>query len=213
MLKAFACFAGVFFIVLVAEILYRQNILKGEYQRKFIHITAGTFIAIWPWIIGFRSIRYLGAFMLIGALINYWHKQFHYSENLNRHTYGDIFFALAVFLTASLTTNKLYFTLAILNLALADGFAAVIGKKYGKNWGYMVLTHSKTVVGSMAFWIVSLCIFGVGLPFAPNLMPHYLPLLLSLPPALTIIENIPGLGSDNIFVPLAVVLILNSIAS
>ena len=209
MLKAALCLIGIVLIVCVAEVLYRRKILRGEYQRKFIHITSGTFIAFWPWLISFKSIEVAGALLVVGSVINHWLKAFHYSSDLNRHTYGDIFFALAILLTSLATHNKLFFALAILNMALADGLAAVVGQKYGKNWRYMILTHTKTVIGSMTFWLISLCIFGVGLLFSPVLMPHYFLLILLLPPLLAILENFPGLGSDNIFVPIVVVLILN----
>lgn len=212
MLAAFACVAGLALILTVGEMLWNRKILRGEYQRKFDHILIGSFVAFWPWIISFRTIQIISAFMIAVALFNHLHKTFHYGNNLGRHTYGDIFFALGIMLVSLLTGDKLFFALAILNMALADGLAAIAGRRYGKNWRYLVLTHTKTVIGSMTFWLVSLCIFGIGLLFSSDLAVHYLPLILFLPPALMLVENIPGLGADNVFVPLVVILVLNAIA-
>ena len=45
MLGVAICIAGVVAILLVAELLWRQNILRGELQRKFVHIVGGGFVA------------------------------------------------------------------------------------------------------------------------------------------------------------------------
>jgi dolichol kinase len=209
MLAVIVCLAGIDLILMVAEILWRRKILRGEYQRKFVHITAGTFIAFWPWLISFRSIQLIGLAMLAGILFVQAHKMLHFTSDPGRVTYGFVFFAVAVILISLLTNNRLFFALAILNMSLADGFAAIVGQKYGKNWEYYVFSHTKTVIGSMTFWLVSLGIFGIGLLFSPAAASHYLALLLFLPPLLTIAENVPGVGSDNIFVPLAAILVLN----
>jgi dolichol kinase len=104
----------------------------------------------------------------------------------------------------------MFFTLAILTMALADGLAAVIGQNYGSQWRYKVFHQLKTVVGSMTFWFVSTCILGAGLLYAHDVINfnHYVLLVLVLPPVLTIVENVVGLGLDNIFVPLAVIIAL-----
>jgi dolichol kinase len=64
----------------------------------------------------------------------------------------------------------------MLHVALADGFAAIIGTKYGRAWAYKVFGQTKTIIGSMTFWVVSLCILGIGLLFAHDLIPfsHYI---------------------------------------
>ena len=211
MLAVIACLAGLALILVIAEILWRKKILRGEYQRKFVHMLAGTFIAFWPWIITFQQIQIISLVMLATILVVQHYKLLHFTSEPKRVSYGFVFFALAVLITSILADNKLIFCLAILNMALADGVAAIVGHKYGKGWHYVILTHTKTVVGSMAFWATSLFIFGIGLLFSPILADHYLGLLLFLPPILLIAENLPGLGSDNIFVPLVTVLVLNSV--
>jgi phytol kinase len=211
MLAVLACLAGIATILVLAEILWQKKILRGEYQRKFVHISSGTFIAFWPWIISFRWVQLISLVMLIIVFFVQHFKLLHFTSEPKRVSYGFVFFALAVLLASIITSNKLIFTLAILNMALADGLAAVVGQKYGKNWRYKVLTHTKTVLGSMTFWLVSLCIFGVWLLFSPAFAVYYFPLLLFLPPFLMTVENIPGLGSDNIFIPMAVILVLSAI--
>lgn len=210
MLAVIACLAGIFAILVIEEIFYKRKILQGEYLRKFVHISAGSFIAFWPWLISWRAIELISLAMLAVVLINYHSKTIHMSGNIARRTYGGILFPLGVIASALLTHNKIIFALAILNMALADGLAAVIGTAYGKRYEYRVFHQLKTVVGTMAFWFTSFCILGVGLLFLHDSLSftHYALLLVLLPPILAGLENLGGLGTDNIIVPVAVILAL-----
>jgi len=206
------CVGGVLTIIILSELIWRRKLLKGEFQRKFVHITGGTFAAFWPWLISWRAIQLLGLAMLVGVLANRYHKFSHFADGVRRETYGDIFSPLAIIICATLTNESVFFAIAILHLSLADGLAAVIGVHYGKRWEYKVfLRQTKTVIGSMTFWLVSLAILGGGIPFAADLIPYqtYVMLLLFLPPILTAVESASPLGSDNITVPIAAVVALN----
>lgn len=211
MFAVIACLAGIGLLLILAELLWRQKVLKGEGQRKFLHITGGTYIAFWPWMVSMRTIQLLGAAMLIGVMINRGSRtKLHFLRGPKRESYGDVFFALVIMLCALLADVKLFFAVAILHLALADGLAAVVGKNFGKAWRYKVFRQTKTVVGSMTFWFVSLCILGTGMLLDTSLISfsNYAILLIFLPPMLTIIENVVGFGLDNIVVPLAVLVAL-----
>jgi phytol kinase len=212
MFAVIACLAGIGILLVLAEVLWRKKILKGEGQRKFLHITGGTYIAFWPWMVSMRTIQLIGAAMLIGVMINRGSRtKLHFLRGPKRESYGDVFFALVVMLCALLTDVKLFFAIAILHLALADGFAAVVGKNFGKRWTYKVFHQTKTVVGSMTFWFISLCILGAGMLIDTNLISYdnYVLLLIFLPPVLTIMENVVGFGLDNIVIPIAVLVALH----
>jgi phytol kinase len=213
MLAVTACLIGIFGLLIIAEYLGKYRLLKGEYHRKFLHIAAGSFIAFWPWLISWRAIEVFGLAMLAVMVANHYLSFLNYRGRVGRATYGDMFLALAIFLCASLTHNKVFFALAILEVALADGLAAVVGIKYGKYWGYKFLNHKKTVIGSMIFWLVTLCIFGAGLLAAHNSIPYqeYFILLLLLPPAFTLAENVSLLGMDNLVIPLLTIIILRAV--
>ena len=212
MLSILACLVGVFGVLAVAETLWRADILKGEYQRKFVHILTAGFVAFWPWLISWHAIEALGIAMLVLVLANHMHEQLHFSADLRKKSVGGITLALVITAAALMTHNKIFFAIAILNTALADGLAAVFGTRYGKNWEYKVFGYPKTVIGTMTFWLVSLLILGVGLLFAyTNISAqNYLLLLLFLPPVLAAIENLAVDGVDNIAVPVAVILALKA---
>jgi dolichol kinase len=154
MFAAVFCAIVIFLILVLAEVLAAKKVLRGEYLRKFVHITTGSFIAFWPWLVSWHWLQILGLAMIVVTIAN------HYVSFLSYHghraSFGDIFLALAVFLSAIMTDNKIFFCLAILEVALADGLAALTGIKYGKHWRYKILGHPKTVIGSMSFWIISL---------------------------------------------------------
>lgn len=210
MLAVIACLGGVLVILIVSEILWKKNILKGEYNRKFVHIAVGIFVASWPWIISWRSIQFIALAMLA---VNFFDRRpiFHSNSPVHRKTYGNLFYALAIFLCSLLTDQKIFFALAILHMSLADGLAAIVGESLHKKWGYKVFHYTKTVVGTMTFWLTSLYILGGGLILAHDLIGYkqYAILLLLLPPLLVFLENIGGFwGTDNLLVPLAVLFTL-----
>lgn len=202
------CLAGIFAILVAEEIFYKQKILQGEYLRKFVHISAGTFIACWPWLISWRAIQIISLAMLAVVLINHRIHKIHMSDGIERLTYGGVLFPVAVLICALLTNVKIFFALAMLHLAIADGLAAVVGTAYGKKLGYHIFGQLKTIPGTAAFWLTSLCILGIGLMFVRDLMPfnNYLILILILPPVLAVLENLAVLGLDNVVVPVAVIL-------
>ncbi len=207
MLAFIACFCGVLGILVFAELLWRANVLRGEYQRKFVHVLAGTFFATWPWLLSWHQIQIMGVLMLVVlGTNNYVDRVLHYGANLRKKSLGGICLALAVITCAFLTHDKVFFSLAILQTSLADGFAAVFGTRFGKNWGYKAFGQTKTVIGTMAFWLASVLILGIGLLSTGS--HNYGLLLIFLPPALAAVENITPLGLDNLTVPLATLLVL-----
>jgi dolichol kinase len=211
MLTVIACLLGIAVVVLTDEVLWRKKIIKGENQRKFVHIIGFSFIAFWPWLMSWQTLRFLSILMLMFALLNRHTKTLHYLGRVRRQSYGDIFFALAVIFCATYTDQKLFFTLSILMVSLADGFAAVVGANYGKHWKYKILGQSKTLVGTMTFWLVALFVLALGLLTGPALIifPDYAYLLIFLPPLLSIVENISPVGADNLSLPIVTMLALH----
>ena len=212
MLAIIACFIGIFGLLIIAELLGKYRFLRGEYHRKFLHIAAGSFIATWPWLISWQSIELVALAMLGVMVANRYLSFLNYRGRVGRATYGDMCLALAIFLVAHFTHNKVFFALAILEVALADGLAAVAGIAYGKDWAYKVFKHKKTVIGSMTFWIITVCIFGAGLLPAHNQITfqNYFLILLLLPPVFTLAENLSVFGLDNLVIPLLTIIVLRA---
>jgi len=215
MLNLIICIIGLGVLLLLAEWLGEHKILKGEYQRKFLHITSGAFIASWPWLISWRTIQVVSLLMLVIMAANHYFGLFNYHKRIGRVSYGDIFLGLAVLLSSVLTHNKIFFALAILEVAVADGLAALAGNSYGKEWTYKVLGYKKTLIGTMVFWIATVSILTPGLLAAHDIFSFkdYYYLLLLLPPALTLVENVAVFGVDNLIIPVFLILVLRLVQS
>lgn len=207
MLNVLWCLAPIFIILVLSEYLSQKSILKKEYLRKFVHVLTGVYIAFWPWLLTWQEIQLISLAFLVVVFASRQFNIFGALRSVKRTTYGDIFFALGVGVSASITTNEVVFCIAILLMAVADGVAAIVGNKYGGAWGYKVVKQHKTLIGSMAFWAVCLLVLGVGLLFNHQTLSYseYITALLIIPPVLTLLENVMPYGSDNLAIPLATI--------
>jgi phytol kinase len=202
--------AGTAAILLTGEWLWRKHILKGEFARKFVHITAASFAAFWPLFMGRISIALL-SLIFVAALIII--KQLHIFKSLHsvqRATYGEIWYAISIGIIALVFKDDVIYAIAILHMALADGFAAVVGAglaKRAKNFHFRGCR--KSIEGSLTFLVISfllnLSYWTIATHYPINFSGIYLsPVLYSLLSAglLTGTEIVAPKGSDNVLVPL-----------
>lgn len=190
----------VFCLLVSSELFWRRHKTHSEFSRKFVHITVGSFVAFWPFYLGWGQIQTLSIAFLIVVSISKYFKLFQAIHSVQRPTWGEIFFAAAVGLTTLVTHDKYLFAAALLQMSLADGFAAIIGIRYGKRSRYYIGGHAKSVVGTGAFILISLTILGIyGLRAGVSLQPLT---LLSIALTTAAVENIGIFGLDNLLVPL-----------
>ncbi len=193
-------------ILLAAELGWRKHWLSGEIGRKFVHITVGTFVAFWPLFLGWGDIRILSLSFFVVVLISMQMGFFRVIKSVLRPTYGEIFFALSVGLLTVITVSKAIYAVAILQMALADGFAAIVGTRYGRENKYHLFGRTKSLAGSLTFFVISLTLLiGYSLFSEAGLAWHYV-VLTAL--GATLIENIAALGFDKLVVPVGVAFLL-----
>lgn len=197
---------AVFIVLLVSEYGWRRHWLANEVGRKFVHITVGSFVAFWPFFLSWDKIRLISLAFLVVVILSDRFKLFHAINSVQRPTYGEIFFAISVGLLTFITHSRAIYAASILQMSLADGFAAIVGTRYGRDNKYFILGHAKSIAGTAAFALTSLIILSgygifavVGLPIVKILIGTVIA---------TAIENIVSFGLDNLFVPLAVGLLL-----
>lgn len=196
-------------LLLVTEQLWRTKKIQVEVSRKLVHMGTGVLIAFWPFIMTWTMIQLLSLAMLVAIIISFKLGVFRSIHAVDRLTKGEILYPIGIGLCALLEPAPWIFTAAILHLALADGLAAIIGVKYGKKTGYTILSHGKSLVGSLTFFAVSLVIFLSAMIFishdtTPVLFGWFVWSALML----TAIENISWYGLDDITVPVSVIVIL-----
>ncbi|HYF96537.1 MAG TPA: hypothetical protein VD947_00695 [Patescibacteria group bacterium] len=192
-------------LLVSSEFYWRKGKLEPETARKIIHILVGSFIAFWPLYMSWQTIQILSVLLLAGVLASYQFGVFGAIHKVPRRTSGELWYPIGIGLAALLTTQPWIFCVAILHLSLADGIAAVIGKKYGV-MHYKIGEHTRSIIGSFAFLVVSfvLCIFAFVV--LKNELPGISLAVFAVVPFLaTAVESISRHGLDNVFIPLVVV--------
>lgn len=209
MLSVLIAVIGVALLLYFGEILQRRYDYHPEITRKFIHISVATFAAFWPLFMSYAAIMLMSVLLFGGVLFSKRVALFHSIHDVHRLTWGEIFFPMSIGLSALLSSGGAaawIFAAAMLHLGLADGLAAVVGILFGRHHRYKVLGHTKSRAGTIAFWACSFLIILIcGVLNGPH---DSLLTLLILPTVATILENFGIAGSDNLLVPMLVVVIL-----
>ena len=118
-------------LLVSSEYLWRKKIIGGEYGRKLVHMLVGLFIASWPYFLELAIIQFIACAAILTLIISRKYKVFHAIYDIPRLTYGELFYPLSILIIASFAKADWIFTVAVLFVALADGMAAFIGKKWG----------------------------------------------------------------------------------
>jgi dolichol kinase len=200
----------IFILVTCTEYFWRKKNYHDEFTRKFMHITAGTYAAFWPWFISWGNIELLalGAFcaLALSRAFNIF-KSIHLTR---RYDTGEFLAVAMVGLLAIVTHDKWIYAAALLEMSLADGLAALIGTYFGRNHRYHVLGHTKSIPGTITFFVVS---FVILLLYSGHSGSHLvLASILALSFAATLLENFAIHGLDNLVVPLLVALVLAQVS-
>lgn len=192
----------VFAVLVAAELLWRRTGLHNEFSRKIIHITVGSFVAFWPFFLNKAAIIGLSIAFLLVVAVSRWLNVFQAIHNVQRPTWGEVFFAVAVGAVALISNDKWVYMAALLQMSLADGFAAVAGVSWGKTTTYKIAGQKKSLVGTAVFGVISVSILVV-FSFASG---HILPFwqVAAIAAIASLMENVGVHGLDNLLVPLFV---------
>lgn len=200
----------IFVLLCVSEGLWRAKLVTGERGRKLVHITVGSFIAFWPFFMSFWTIQILSLVFLVTILLSKKFHIFHAIHAVRRRTWGEVLFAVSIGMIALLTPSKWIFAAAVLHMSLADGLAAIIGITYGRRNRYTVFGQQKSVAGTLTFYVVAtMLVIGFLAVRANGFQELTFPFVaVWLPIATAFLENISVMGTDNITVPLLVMITL-----
>lgn len=207
------CSLVVWVILLLVEVVRRLNIIRGEEARKSIHILVGIFIATWPifmtrpQIIAMNLLFFVGLILLSGT----WHL-FKALEDVQRWTLGQFLYPIGVILVTLITRDQYVYAFSVLVLALADAFAAIVGKRYGKRF-YHILGGNKTFIGSLTFFLVCCTVIGSYAFLRYEFGIYPLAVMFAGSAFLTFIEAMFAGGFDNLAVPAMAALMLQSLGS
>lgn len=208
-----AC-AVIFLLLVATELMWRSGQVHVETSRKIVHMGTGVIVAFMPFFIRYELIQLLSLAFLVVVVASYKLHFFQSIHAVKRFTLGEILYPVGIGVCALLEPAAWIFTAAILHLAIADSVASVVGHRWGKRTRYYIVTHGKSLVGSAAFFVTSALILAATIPFVMASSLPSLPLLLIFCPlVLTALENLSLFGSDDLTIPVAVIVLLSSLPS
>lgn len=208
MFSLFIALVGVCLLVVTGEYLRRVHLFQAEVTRKFIHISVASFAASWPFFMEWNQIYLLSMLMFVGILLSRFMHLFRAIHGVKRRTWGELFFAMSIGLCAVLGQSPWGFAAAMLVMGLADGFAALVGTLLNNTHRYKVLGHFKSREGTLTFFVFALIILSVCAVLG-GLSPTVSKMLI-LALFATVLENVAVAGTDNLAVPLSIVVFITA---
>ncbi|MFW5760329.1 MAG: hypothetical protein ACOCXH_05055 [Cyclobacteriaceae bacterium] len=213
---AFIYLTGISLLLVFNEINYRRLKIKGEISRKFAHFVSILSTIPFPYI--FTSHWYVLVLALIFFLVLFVSRhgtQLNSIHDIQRKSIGSYVLPLSIyttFLIYELTGSKLIYILPMLILAISDPMAAIVGmslEKYNHRIKIFGIDTKKSMFGSITFFISSLVISLIALYFRRGNF-DTTTIILSMAVALagTLGEMLSWRGSDNLSIPLSIILIL-----
>jgi len=199
-------FAFVFAVIGLSTVLSNKGILDGEGSRKFIHVA----VSNW-WIIAmltFDDPLWASFVPLMFVFINYMSYRKNIFKAMERDgsskDLGTVYYAISLLILAYVTfTYKVAYIggIGILVMGYGDGFAAVIGKRFGKH-SFKKYGFDKSLEGSLTVLVMGAVVAGIlfGLYSPSNLVLKTLAVGVSA----MVIELLSPNGFDNLTLPLLI---------
>lgn len=185
-------------ILLSIELLWHLKVIRGEYSRKAVHILISISIATTPYYLSWKEIQILGAVGLLATIAMRFSRMIKSTYDIQRKSFGEIIGPASIVAVTFIEPPAIVFVAIMMNAGVADGIAAIVGTQYGKGNRYKVFGYTKSLAGTAAFFVTSLiATLGVVLVGDIGTFAELLPLILILPAAATLIENIGVYGIDN----------------
>lgn len=204
--------------MIVALSLYQRACApRPETVRKLFHAGMGFvsltmplfFSSVWP-VVALSALT-LVALLMLRHTARLRRRFGNIICGVERRSFGEVYFSIGVAATFCLAGGDwLSYWVAILTLALADSAAAIVGTRFG-NLRFTLIKDQKSVEGSVTFFTVAfLCVYTpLLLVGEPEWIGAFLiALIVSL--LLTFIEAAAWRGLDNLFIPLAALVLLRN---
>ncbi len=202
-----ASFAFLGSVIVFAFVLGKKTTISSETMRKIIHIGVSNW---WFLEISFfttLSYALVGPifFILSNSLFTFLDWGRFVGMNDKKRNYGLIYFPVTLLLLVILQYYGILSTIActvgVLVMGYGDGFAALIGRKWGKR-KLNIPSGGKTWLGTLIMFLVSFLITFVAMMIASLSLGIALGIALLVAVVSAFVEAITPLGLDNLTVPL-----------
>ena len=197
------------FIVFLISIIFKNFHPKNkELLRKIIHIGIGPLIPFAKFLdIDQTSALYFTGLISLLTFTNYKFKLFPTIEDVDRKSYGTLFYCLSLFILIFFYWDKDPTSLiaGFFIMTFGDGLAGLIGKNFqSKSW--LFLNQKKSFFGTMTMFITSLIVvFGLSYVQKYSLNINFFTIAFIS----TILEQFSVFGIDNFIVPISGALCFN----
>ena len=208
MLKFALILIYIFSIFLISIIYKKFNKDNKEALRKIIHIGMGPLLPIAQYLkIDQNSALTFTAIISLLIFLNYIYKLFPIIEDVDRKSFGTLFYCISLFLLIFLFWEKdPYSVLAgSFIMTFGDGLAGLIGTNLkSKSWFF--LKQKKSLFGTVTMFLTSLlvvCSLGYIQQYTFNINFLFIAFIA------TVLEQFSIIGIDNLLVPLASAIYFN----
>ncbi len=189
-------------IFLISIVFKKFNKESKEILRKTIHIGIGPLIPIAQFLkIDQNSALIFTGIISLLVFINYTYKLFPAIENVERKSYGTLFYCLSIFILICLFWDKDNYALitGFFIMTFGDGLAGLVGKSFNsKSW--IFLKQTKSLFGTLTMFFTSLLVVcSIGYAQQNNFNFNYFMIAFIS----TILEQLSILGIDNFIVPIS----------
>ena len=195
----------VFLISIVFKKFYKDS---KEIIRKIIHIGIGPLIPIAQFLkIDQNSALIFTGIVSLLVFINYTYRLFPTIEDVERKSYGTLFYCLSLFILIYLFWEKDPYALisGFFIMTFGDGLAGLIGKSFNsKSW--IFFKQKKSLFGTTTMFVTSLIVVcSIGFVQQNNFNLNYFTIAFFA----TLLEQYSVIGIDNFIVPISSALFYN----
>jgi len=194
------------FLISIAFKKYNEN--SREIVRKIIHIGIGPLIPIAQFLkINQNSALIFTGIVSLIVFINYNYKLFPTIEDVERKSYGTLFYCLSLFILIYLFWDKDPYALitGFFIMTFGDGLAGLIGKSLNST-SWIFFKQKKSLFGTMTMFLTSLIVIcSIGYTQQNSLNLNYFTIAFFA----TLLEQFSVLGIDNFIVPISSALFFN----
>lgn len=186
--------------------------VKAEFTRKTVHISSGILTMLFPVLIKNHWLVLIlcGSFFVI-LIVSKIKGYLNAIHGVDRITYGSMLFPIAVYgcyVIAEQLQSWVYFLAPIQIMAISDMLAAIVGQKCQYK-PYNIFGHTKTLSGSLAFFLSAFLILLIFmLLFSPLTSEHIIFTSIVIAFITTLVEAISHKGIDNFSIPMTVLCLL-----
>ncbi|MBO8232882.1 dolichol kinase [Prochlorococcus marinus str. MU1402] len=208
MLKFIIVLLYLFSIFLISIVFKKFNENSREIVRKIIHIGIGPLIPIAQFLkIDQNSALIFTGIVSFMVFINYTYKLLPTIEDIERKSYGTLFYCLSLFILIYLFWDKDPYALitGFFIMTFGDGLAGLIGKSINsKSW--VLFNQKKSLFGTITMLLTSLIVVcSIGYTQQSGLNLNYFTIAFFA----TLLEQFSVLGIDNFIVPISSALFFN----